>query len=168
MRQPVAVLCASLLVAGCGGNQTSDGSAEPVTSEDYAVGTVRIVGSDPLAQVVLDAWGRGQIAVIGDLRDEVGGLTGAVVRVAGAYAANVQPRPAQAIEAVSYDILSVNGKHPYVGTLESDGGRLTLLGLRVDAGGEALAGYVGRRVWVVGSVADGALRVESYGVISGR
>lgn len=149
------------LALACSGNRT----AESPAPGDSMVGTVRIVGSDPLSQVVLDRWEDGQLAVLGDLRDEIGGLSGAVLRVAGQVADNVQPTPDRAIRATAYEVLSVQGRHPYVGVLQREGDALTLLGLRLEAGGASLASLQGRRVWVIGTIEQGTLRVEAYGLI---
>jgi hypothetical protein len=141
------------------------------TGDTVATGTVRSVGAAPLTQVVLQSGAGAEIrsvAVRGELRDEIARAIGAEVRVWGPPAANQPPPPARAVEVYRYDILSVNGEIPVVGTVFRRGEQL-LIGGRdtVDLVGapEELLGRLGAKVWAVGVREGSTLRIQAYGVL---
>lgn len=133
---------------------------------DTLVGTVRVVGNAPFAQAVVEPE-EGEPAVVGGpYRGEVRRLAGAVVRVTGRYGEGGYP--GRTLEATSYEIVSVDGEQPLLGTLEADGaGAFRLVfpngGEReLAAVSETLAAHRGALVWVVLDDRGGVAR---YGVL---
>ncbi|WP_419162134.1 hypothetical protein [Candidatus Palauibacter sp.] len=128
-------------------------------------GMVRVVGSEPFPFTIVQAEdGRSRI-VTGVFRDEVRRLAGAQVRVTGRLVQGEQP--GTALEASSYELVSVDGERPLLGRLERDvdgfhlarpGGRVT----RLDSVSGQLARRVGSLIWVVLDERGG---VSGYGVI---
>lgn len=138
--------------------------------DTVVTGIVREVGAEPLTQLVLQAAGAGAlpVAVRGELRAEIANLLGAEVRVWGAPADNQPPPPQRAIEIAGYEIVSVNGVTPAVGTLVLVGDDLVLAGsdtLQLRSPPEVLRSHVGAKVWIVGDRSGDALSVQSFGVI---
>ncbi len=139
------------------------GEGGPETRE----GRVVVTGAVPTTFLTLQ-WEGGSVVLRGDLSDELRRLTGATVRVTGTPVE--QGQQSRALRVVNYEILEIDGGRPTVGVLmrEADGmhlhdesGRMLPL-----AGAPAsMQRRVGAKVWIVGPVEDGALRVRSYGVI---
>ena len=127
-------------------------------------GVVAVVGADPLAQVVLGAGGR-DVAIVGVLRAELGTLHGAEVEVRGRTVGNPQGMPPRAVEVARYEIITIAGERPIVGTLEARADDLWLAGRQLLGAPEELRRAVGAKVWVIGRKENGRLVVQSYGVI---
>lgn len=129
-------------------------------------GRVAVTGAVPTTFLTLQ-WEGGSVVLRGDLSDELRRLAGATVRVTGTP---TEQGPDRALRVVNYEILEIDGARPSVGVLmrEEDGmhlhdesGRMFPL-----AGAPAsMQRRVGAKVWIVGPLEDGALRVRSYGVI---
>jgi len=135
--------------------------------DSMVTGTVRETGAMPLAQIVIQP-AETPVAVHGDLRDEIGNLIGAEVRVWGPVVDNQPPPPPRAIDVRGYEVLSVGGSAPIVGNLIEEGGRLFLVsGTRVELATipDALRSHIGAKVWIVGVRQGETVSVQSFGVI---
>jgi len=100
--------------------------------------------------------------------DEIKNLIGAEIRVWGPPVDNRPPPPQRAVDVSGYEIVSIGGVAPIVGTLvEEDGAFFLLSGAKVGLGSipEGFEAHVGAKIWVVGPQHDGALSVQSFGVI---
>jgi hypothetical protein len=145
-------------------------AAEP--GDTVVVGVVQEVGAMPLTQLVVQGAGGGEprsVGIRGPMRRDIQNLVGAEVRVWGRPAANQPPTPPRAVEVAGYEILSVGGAVPLVGTLIEEGGEFYLVSgterLALDPVPENLRNVAGAKVWIVGHRDAGTLNVESYGVI---
>lgn len=164
---PISVLATVLtgagLLLGCSQKNQLEGDA--MAAADSVTGTVRQVGSTPFTRIVVEG-DTASTRIAGDLEEEIGRLVGARVLVVGTEADDDEPGPA--LEAAGYEILSVDGETPRVGTLRHEAGE----GYRLVIGdGEALplrgvpdglGGRVGAKVWIVLGD-DGA--VQRYGIL---
>lgn len=143
--------------------------APPAAGDTIVAGRVRAVGAAPLGQIVVrpDGGGAG-VAVRGPLRDEVARLVGAEVRVWGRAGANQPPTPPRAVTAAGYDIMSIGGARPVVGTLLARREALWLVAgdtLQVRGAPPELAARAGARVWILGVREGDTLRLQSYGIL---
>lgn len=108
--------------------------------------------------------GRGPVTLVGPLELELRRLGGATVTVAGGLAAS----PPNAFTVSRYDIVTVDGARPTVGTLLSRAGGLALAStdtVRLASVPAALRGKAGAKVWIVGRRDGGELTVQSYGIL---
>ncbi len=165
--------CLIVALAGCSRSQqeaASAANASPtaVAGDTTAQGMIRSIGADPFAQLVIQprpGHGEGQVAIAGELRSELAQLQGVEVLVRGRVAPNRPPNPPRAIEVTSYEIVSVGGERPYVGTLRDAAGTLMLLDMVVIRAPHDLRRAVGGKVWISGPVSGDSLRVSLYGII---
>lgn len=130
---------------------------------DTASGVVRRVGNAPFTRTILDR--EEAVVITGPYEPELSRLTGAEVRVTGRVTPGEFPGPT--LEAMSYEILSVDGERPLLGTLgrDADGFYLTVPGgtaVRLAAVSETLAESAGGRVWVI---LDSNGGVAQYGIL---
>lgn len=113
--------------------------------------------------------GSSHVALVGDLAAELRGLQGAEVLVAGRALPNPGAVPQRAVQVARYEIVSVAGGRPAVGTLERWNGRLWLVRvadtLELLAAPADLALRLGAKIFVVGPLDAGRIRVASYGVL---
>ncbi|MGW8283167.1 MAG: hypothetical protein ACWGON_07695 [Gemmatimonadota bacterium] len=134
------------VAAGCGG-----GSAVPESTgrmERVVQGTIRQVGGMPNVSTRIET-GVESVVLVGELAVELARAAGAVARVYGTTVADGADR----IQVQSYELLSVDGRTPLVGVLDTYNGAIVL---RDDDGTVAeLAGgtarmreAAGSRVWV--------------------
>lgn len=146
---------------------TRQGGVEegPSAAADTIEGTVRQVGNTPFERTVVKGE-EASATVVGEYEDELTRAAGAQVRVWGAYRDG--DRPGRELEATGYEILSVDGAEPEVGTLEHEDGRgyylATTEGDEIPLTGVpgGLGGQVGAKVWVV--TGDQG-NVQRYGVL---
>lgn len=102
--------------------------------------------------------------LVGPLETELRRLNGAMVTVAGGLAAS---RP-NAFTVSRYEIVSVDGVRPVVGTLVTRAGGLALAGtdtVRLASVPTALQSKAGAKVWIVGRRSGPELTVQSYGIL---
>lgn len=127
------ILLATLAVA-CGGRQAplpppapSHAAAESAGQEVSVAGRVAVLGHTPFEKVMVlpDDRRASGVEVVGDLRGEVRAAAGAQVAVRGTIESPGRMRVAD------YEILSIAGRKPLVGTLEA---RDDDLYLRVEGG----------------------------------
>lgn len=137
----------------------------PAAAADTIEGTVRQVGSTPFQRTVVKGE-EASATVVGEYEDELTRAAGARVRVWGAYRDG--DRPGRELEATGYEILSVDGAEPEVGTLEHESGRgyylATADGDEISLAGvpDRLGGQVGAKIWaVLGERGN----VQRYGVL---
>lgn len=150
-------------IVACGGSPHPDDGSPAETAPDTATGTVRQVGSTPFVRTVVE--GDDTVTVTGRLESELSRLSGARVRVTGRISTGEYPGPT--LDAVAYDLLSVDGERPEVGVLRADGRGLYLERreaepLRLRATTSGLEGRLGAKVWVV-TGEDGTVR--RYGIL---
>ena len=158
--------------AEAGKGETQDAGAPNDTGSTSFVGLVKELGTGPFKGLVIEfdsGTGRA-LAVTGNLQTEIAQLIGLKINAAGRVIPNPgAPPPTNALDVTSYQILSVNGDKPYVGTLTMRGNDMWIEGT---PNGMKLTGYPaslhqkhGAKVWIVGRVEDGALVVQSFGII---
>jgi len=132
---------------------------------DSIEGTVRVVGNEPFTRALVEPE-EGEPAVVeGPYRADVRRLAGAVVRISGRYGEDGYP--GRTLEATSYEVVSVDGVRPLLGTLESDDAGFRLVfphggEHRLEAVSDPLAAHRGALVWVVLDDRGGVAR---YGVV---
>jgi hypothetical protein len=165
----VAVFGAVMGLAGCAAGSRSGNAAEaPVTDTVTVAGIVRVVGADPVTQLVVQAGEGAPTALVGPLQVELHQMVGLEVRVAGVRA-GAAPPATTSVDVHSYEAVALNGVPAHTGTLEQTGDDVRLVGTRqtwtlVDPPDEVRAA-VGAKVWVAGEAAGDALRVTAYGII---
>ena len=128
------------------------------------VGEVVAGGLADKPETSLRVEGRGPVMLVGPLEVELRRLNGATVTVAGGLAA----RPPNAFTVSRYEIVSVDGTRPFVGTLVTRAGGLALAGtdtVRLASVPTALQGKAGAKVWIVGRRSGAELTVQSYGIL---
>lgn len=158
-----AVLAGLALTAGC--SQKNQMEEDPTAAPDSITGTVRQVGNTPFTRIIVEG-DDAALRITGELEEEVGRLVGARVLVVGSRVEGDEPGPT--LQAAGYEILSVDGATPRVGTLDHEAGE----GYRLLAeDGEALplrgvpdglGARVGAKVWIV--LGDGGA-VQRYGIL---
>jgi len=129
-------------------------------------GRVRIAGSTPLEQVLIEPQdsAASSLEVSGDYRVELRRLSGAVVRATGTLAGPGHLRVSE------YEILEIAGHVPVVGTLELEDGRVAVVPatgapVEVRAAPAELLERAGAKVWVI---LDANGEVKGYGIIRER
>lgn len=166
------LLLTALALAACGAPpaeapDSAPGGDRAPTAGDGIQGVVRVVGSQPVdVHVVIEMEEGGTARVVGELRDEIRRLAGAVVRVEGPLAPSEMPVARQQVRATDYRIVSVNGEPVIQGLVEGKTGGWTILrtpeGERVYLASAPEGIRTGQRVWVQG---PRSVIVQSYGVI---
>ena len=168
---------AGLLVWSLGCNRASakNNGVPVVSASDTTVrGVVRVVGADPMTQVIVRPNDAGQgVGIAGALRPEVGSLEGVEVSVTGPAIANRPPSPPRAVDVQRYEILSVGGLPAHAGVLMPKGDAMWLAGSRdtlelIGPTPTALARLAGTKVYVAGQVVNGRLVVQAFGAIGPR
>jgi len=139
-------------------------------------GRVRIAGSTPLEQVLIEPSAASSLEVSGDYRVELRRLSGAVVRATGTLAGPGQLRVSEyeILEIAGHvpvvGILEIAGHVPVVGTLELEDGRVAVVPatgapVEVRAAPAELLERAGAKVWVI---LDANGEVKGYGIIRER
>ena len=137
-------------------------------SETVLIGKVTAGGlaSDPMTSLAID--GAKPAILLGPLEQELRRLSSATVSVAGAPASS----PPGAFTVTRYEIISIDGAKPLVGTLLDRAGaqwlateRDTVMLTSVPADLNAKAGS---KVWIVGRRTGADLVVQTFGVIRER
>lgn len=131
---------------------------------DAVDGVVRRVGNEPFTRTIVD--GDGGVVVAGPYEPELRRLVGAEIHVTGRLSTEDE-FPGPTIEATSYEITSVDGERPLLGTLsrDEDGFYLEMRGrelARLQAVSEELAQSTGGLIWVILDANDGVAR---YGIL---
>jgi hypothetical protein len=172
----VTVLLVAL--AGCHSLRHADTDDAPVTqaaAADTVRGTVSLVGSEPMTEVVLaPVGGRAPIALAGAQRAMLRGLGGIEVVVRGRYtgerSGTAAPRVVAVFQVDSFEVRLVDGVAAADGIVAASDGKFFL----VTTGGRRLAAdhlpaalrqKIGARVFVAGPLDREA---ASYGVIQER
>ncbi len=129
------------------------------TGASRVVGTIRVVGSAPFPQVVVDVASQRDIVVTGPLRSEIQRLSGARVEVIGEMKNHE-------IAATGYRVRSVDGRPAVAGTVHRRDDEVWLRTpdgqmIRLEGATDHLED--GARVWVQG---DARMRIHTTGVIS--
>jgi hypothetical protein len=175
MRSFHFVLAASIVATGCqtAGSRGANSTGQPSAPDTTVRGIVQTLGAVPSAQVVLRSSNSGSVAVTGALLGEIATLEGVEVSVTGPAIANNPPSPPRAVDARSYDIVAVGGTPARAGVLTRRGETMWLAGARDTVELQSptppnLAVMIGSRVYLVGNVINGKLRVEAYGAVGKR
>lgn len=153
-------LAAAFATLGCGGGDTTPA---PAASSDTVVGSVRLAGSTPLQQVMIQpADSSSELTAVGPHKTGLENLEGARVRVWGTVSDG-------RVSVTDYEILEIRGHVPLVGELAVRDSQVVL---RTDPGQEVrllevpkLLTLDGARVWVI---LDSTGVVNAYGVIRQR
>ncbi|WP_419937363.1 hypothetical protein [Candidatus Palauibacter sp.] len=129
------------------------------------VGTVRVVGSEPFPNTIVQAEDGRSLIALGVLRDDIRRLSGARVRITGHLRQGEQP--AAALDVSSWEVVSVDGERPLVGRLEGEAEQFRLVrpgGAEVPLNfvSGPLAEGVGSLVWILLDERGG---VAGYGII---
>lgn len=160
-----AVVSALLLVLGLASCVPAAGEPE-APAPDTLEGRILVTGGapEPLTTLATEDW---SVVLRGDLVPELRRLDGAIVRASGSLEGE---GPGDALHVLDYEILEIDGQTPRVGVLvmgeqgvalETDvGERLPLVGAPA-----ALGDRVGARVWIVGTIREGSLLLQSYGIL---
>ncbi|MCH8254729.1 MAG: hypothetical protein IID06_05215 [Gemmatimonadetes bacterium] len=147
-------------LAGCGGG--GGGNQMAATVSGTLVGEIMLTGSAPAIQVTLVSESS-SVDLVGEWRSELENLAGAEVAVRGKPTG--QPREFQ---VSSYEIRSIAGERPLVGTLAERDGELWLDGnesVRLVSAPAGLRNQLGAKVWVLGRRMEGGVHPQTYGVI---
>lgn len=167
LRAPL--LTSLLALAACGAPPAEGPGSGPgaAGAGDGVEGIVRVVGSQPVnVHVVVETEDGTNVRVVGDLRDEIRRLSGAVVRLEGAVEPSEMPVARHQVRATDYRIVSVNGEPVVQGLVEGKTGGWTILrtpeGERVYLASAPEGIRTGQRVWVQG---PRSVIVQSYGVM---
>jgi hypothetical protein len=158
-----AVVAGLALTAAC--SQKNQMDEDPTAAPDSVTGTVRQVGNTPFTRIIVEGEDA-SLRVTGDLEEEVSRLVGARVLVVGSRVEGEGPEPA--LQAAGYEILSVDGATPRVGTLDHEAGEgyrlLTEDGEALPLRGvpDGLGARLGAKVWIV--LGDGGA-VQRYGIL---
>ncbi|HEY9515215.1 MAG TPA: hypothetical protein VIQ74_05980 [Gemmatimonadaceae bacterium] len=150
----------------------SQPAAGPTSAEQQRL-TGKIVNSGTARFLIttLQIEGRKPIRLVGALESELRHLSGATVRVLGSSAPT---GIVDTLDVVEYEVLSINGQRPHVGTVFLRDGGIWLAAsdtlsdtVRLVPEIAALREHAGFKVWIIGSGAaeGGEIHVESYGVI---
>jgi hypothetical protein len=166
-RLALGAVCAVVACAR-GGARSDSAAAAAAPTVMTVIGVVRVVGADPLTQLVIQgADGGPPTAIVGPLEAELRQAVGVEVRVTGP-AADPAPPSRAAVQAQSYEAIALNGVPAYVGTIERSGDGLNLVGARrwllLNPPAE-LRESVGAKAWVAGETSAGGLRVSGYGIL---
>lgn len=158
----VSVLLLTLTVGAC--VPAAGGSEGP--APDTLEGLVVVTGGAPEPLTTLVTKDR-SVVLKGDLVPELRRLDGAAVRAAGRFEGE---GPGDALCVLDYEILEIDGQQPRVGVLimpeqglalETDTGEP----LPVVGAPAALRDRIGARVWIVGTMREGSLLLQSYGIL---
>lgn len=149
-------------------DSTSQPSSGAWAQEIVLSGRVVNSGTEHLTITTLQVENSAPTRLVGALQTELRTLAGAEVRVSGVIDSAGSGR---SLDVREYDILSINGQRPHVGTVLVRGASSWLVSsdtLRLIPELDALREREGARVWVIGAVDPGRseLRVESFGVIA--
>jgi len=169
-------LVAASLTACARHKGAAPGAAHPVPAgnpSDTAgarlelTGVIVASGTEQFTITTLQREAHRPVRLVGELAGELRRLAGATVRVRGTRTTG---SPSDAIDAWSYEVLSIDGQHPHVGTLLVRGDSVWLAAvdtLQLVAAPDLLRTQAGAKVWIIGpATPDGrAVRVQSYGVI---
>lgn len=156
-------------LAGCKPSPQMDQAAAAPTSDTVTVvGIVRVVGADPITQLVVQAEGGDATALVGPLQSELHQTVGLEVRITG-VAADPSPPSRRALDVRSYETVAMNGTPAHTGIIERSGDALRLATTSrpwtlVNPPDE-LRQSVGAKVWVAGESSGETLRVSAYGII---
>lgn len=135
-------------------------------SETVMTGKVVAGGFGTTPTVSLQIEGGKPTILVGPLEPELQRLGGAVVWVAGAPGTGA---PNATFTVSRYDIVSIDGAKPAVGTVMSrNGGTLLVTDtdtLTLASAPAALASKAGAKVWVAGRRNGNAMVAQTYGVI---
>ena len=145
---------------GAGGNGRLDAQAPQML-----VGEVGLSGAVPSVMVTLAMSDGQSVSLVGELRDELAQLSGAVVSVEG-----VPTETPREFAVASYEIQSIEGEQPLVGILTLVDGEMWLQSegrrvVRLVELPERLRQRVGAKVWILGRPADGGTYPHTYGII---
>jgi hypothetical protein len=154
---------------GCtAGSRPDQGAAAPMSDTLTVTGVVRVTGSDPLAQLVVQPEGGEPTALVGPLQSELHQTVGVEVRITG-IPADPAPPSRSALEVLFYETVALNGMPAHTGVIERSGDefRLVTRGRRWTLLNppDQLRQSVGAKVWVAGDSSGEALRVSAYGII---
>lgn len=162
-----------VMLAAC--HQTHASTYAPASPRDTTVrAIVRVVGADPMTQVVLRSADTGAgVGVVGARRLELASLSGVEIEATGPTVANQPPIPPRAVDVREYEVVAVGETPARSGILRRHGGAYWLIGRHDSVElatpiSEGLAAAAGQRVYVGGVVEGGKLHEQLFGRIGGH
>ena len=147
------------------GGQVNPPPRSHAAEKERLTGKVVVTGGEAVTFTTLQVAGRAPVRLTGDFEGELRRLSGAVVRVDGT---RTERGPGVGLNVHSYEVLSIDGERPRVGTLLMRDGMLWLASsdtMRLAAAPEELRAQAGAKVWIIGQSTGEELQVQSYGVI---
>lgn len=171
-----AVFVAGILVACTPRARAGSGSIDTGSVPDTSArirsdtvsqlrGTLFITGSEPATTLTLQLADGTGVALVGDVTDELRRLSGATVVV---YGSRTTRAARESFAVQRYDIRSIDGQTPFVGTLHVHDGGVWLVAadsLPLATVPDSLRAQSGAKVWITGRRTDRGLEVQSYGVL---
>lgn len=160
-------MLAMSVMGGCR-PQAHPPSGTPETASRTPVeldGKLFVTGAEPHTSVTLVQPGGTGVTLLGPLEPELRRLSGATVQVRVLKGTGERAR---GLYVDDYDVLSIDGVRPSVGTLSIIPGGLMLVGqdtLALTGVPAGLRGKEGAKVWIVGSRSGSKLDVQSFGII---
>lgn len=145
---------------------TAEGALVPAATEMRMEGVAGPMGSDPGLPVALRLSSGEHVRVNGPLAAEVGRLTGATLVLMGPVQATT---PWRTIVPTQYEVVAIDGQKPYVGVLRVERDEVWLEmspPIRLDGTTDALRAQNGAKIYVLGSLLNGVLVLQSFGVIN--
>lgn len=128
-------------------------------------GTLVAAGGATQPVTSLQVEGGKATTLVGPLEPELRRLGGATVWVAGGPV----PAPPNAFSVTRYEIVSIDGAKPVVGSVTSRAGATWLTTdrdtLKLTPAPAELASKAGAKVWIVGRRSGNELAVQTFGVI---
>lgn len=152
---------------GCSGGPRPAEMAEP-DAAPCITGVLRSTGVEGLPELVLREESGGTTILVGDERDPLLRLTGAVVTACGPVAEGRRPE----LRVEGWTLHSVDGQEAHLGRLARTAGGWALeprsgdpAAMALSAVPEALQALVDRTVWVAGRWAGSLFHVSSFGLM---
>lgn len=167
MSSPLRAMLLIALFVQCSPRSSRDTAPPPAATDRGSVltGKVYVTGSEPLTRATLVRDEPGEIILLGGLEPELRRLSGATVLVRGRES---RQGPNRTLDVENYEVLSVDGEAPAVGTLEYRDNRVLLIGrdtVELTSIPAGLRTKHGAKVWIVGQRAGNMLEVRSFGVL---
>jgi len=167
MKAPLRGLAVMILV-GCSGAPGAEPMAEPEQAP-CVTGLLRSTGTEGFSALVLRDEDGSATVLVGDERDTLLRLAGAVVTACGPWSYTAQ-RPEMRVER--WTLRSVDGLEAHFGRLVRTSDGMTLLpaegegdALTLASAPETLGDLVGRTVWLAGQWKGSAFDVGAFGLV---
>lgn len=145
--------------------EAGSGALVPAPTETRLEGVAGPMGSEPGLMVALRLPTGEHVRVNGPLAAEVGRLTGASLVLVGVVQTTT---PWRTIVPSAYEVMAIDGQKPHVGVLRVEPDAVWLETnppVRLEGTPEGLRAQNGAKIYVLGSLSEGVLVLQSFGVI---